>query len=634
MKTFFKSLVAVGVVAVALMHAPAAHAQCSSNSEPIGHFLGTVWSNLPEAPLTGRVYQVSNPAINNGTANFICKSGAQFNGLRQCQDTAGTDSDGIVTILGDFADDGVVGCPVAFANGDSPVATFLTTSAGEGTSTHNGHYMLASVGFSSDFGFYVEDLASPTLDPTTGLPTNIIATPIPGPSIGSVHDNLNGSADIVLNWATAVTQDDCTANALQTCCPQIGPCPKRQTLGAYLIYVRTGLCSAPPTTGSTADWTANAAMAPMVVTAPANSTPLTVPFDSTGANCTYIAIGLQAGGNTGDSLSAHATVGTLDSDGDMVPDTIDNCVHTYNPGQQDSDLDPVTGLAHKDGIGDACDNCPLVYNPDQADSEMDPVTGAHTPDGVGDACDNCPATYNPGQANFDGDKWGDACDNCFKVPNNDQADGDQDKVGDVCDNCLTTYNPDQSDVDGDKVGDACDNCKTTYNPTQADGDVSSTGSPQPDGVGDACDNCPTKYNPDQVDKDLDLIGDVCDNCPNTYNPGQEDINHNGIGDVCEQSVTDIKICFTSAAGKGSGEVFWKTSAEIDIAGFNVVVRDSKGNRIQQNSALIRCKQCTTSLGDTYSFVVPKHKSGRNISVEMVHQNLKVDTFGPALKACP
>ena len=83
MKTFFKSLVTVGVVAVALMRAPAAHAQCSAGSEAIGHFLGTVWSNLPEAALTGRVYQVSNPATNNGTANFICKSGTQFNGVRQ-----------------------------------------------------------------------------------------------------------------------------------------------------------------------------------------------------------------------------------------------------------------------------------------------------------------------------------------------------------------------------------------------------------------------------------------------------------------------------------------------------------------------------------------------------------------------
>src|SRR5437762_5613150 len=38
-----------------------------------------------------------------------------------------------------------------------------------------------------------------------------------------------------------------------------------------------------------------------------------------------------------------------DSDGDGVPDGIDNCPFTYNPDQADRD---------SDGVGDACDNCP------------------------------------------------------------------------------------------------------------------------------------------------------------------------------------------------------------------------------------------------------------------------------------
>ena len=38
-----------------------------------------------------------------------------------------------------------------------------------------------------------------------------------------------------------------------------------------------------------------------------------------------------------------------DSDGDGVPDTIDNCPNTANPDQKDSD---------GDGVGDACDGCP------------------------------------------------------------------------------------------------------------------------------------------------------------------------------------------------------------------------------------------------------------------------------------
>ncbi len=99
-----------------------------------------------------------------------------------------------------------------------------------------------------------------------------------------------------------------------------------------------------------------------------------------------------------------------------------------------------------DGICDSDDNCPTVPNPDQADTDGD---------GVGDACDNCPTVPNPDQADTDGDGVGDACDNCPTVANPDQADTDDDGVGDACDNCPTVANPDQADTDGDGVGDAC-----------------------------------------------------------------------------------------------------------------------------------------------------------------------------------
>jgi subtilisin family serine protease len=57
-----------------------------------------------------------------------------------------------------------------------------------------------------------------------------------------------------------------------------------------------------------------------------------------------------------------------DADGDRVPDSLDNCPGTPNPGQEDGD---------QDGRGDACDNCPSIPNPDQADTNAD---------GSGDAC--------------------------------------------------------------------------------------------------------------------------------------------------------------------------------------------------------------------------------------------------------
>ena len=69
-----------------------------------------------------------------------------------------------------------------------------------------------------------------------------------------------------------------------------------------------------------------------------------------------------------------------DSDGDGVPDSIDNCPHDQNPNQHDED---------GDGIGDACDLCPASPEPTNVDTDGDDI---------GDGCDPGP---EPDEYDFD-----------------------------------------------------------------------------------------------------------------------------------------------------------------------------------------------------------------------------------------
>jgi len=585
MRTLFKSLVAIGAIVLAHLVTPAAYAQCGF-SLPAAHLLDTTWTGLPEASVNGRFFILGVPGVNNGTARFVCGSAADATAGGACQMSALLPDDEIVTANGNFAADGVVGCPTVANDGDSPLVAFVTASSMEGTAMHEGRYVLAAVGFSFAFQSYVFDLANPV--GPDGLPVTIGSSRIPSPRILSSTPG-TGDATVNIQWDGAATRDDCALNLAGTC-PGGG---SRSILEGYAAYYIESSCDTPPTSGALAGWT-EAARYP----AAARTATLVVPFHPAAGMCTYLAMGILAGGAPGRNVSAHTTLGLADTDGDGIADSIDNCKFVPNPGQEDGDTD---------AVGDACDNCPATANGDQAD-----VDG----DGDGDACDNCAGVPNADQANADGDSKGDVCDNCRTTPNDDQSDLDGDSVGDVCDNCRNAANATQDDGDADSIGDVCDNCLTAPNTDQADGDV--------DGKGDACDNCPTVPNATQADMDFDRVGDACDNCPSIPNSDQNPA-------VCQQRVDNPVVTFTSAVGKGSGTVSWTTPVEVDLVGFNVVIIDSKGVRTQQNVALIRCEECITGNGHSYSFIIPKHKSGHSIFIEMLRQNGTVQVFGPAAR---
>ncbi len=108
----------------------------------------------------------------------------------------------------------------------------------------------------------------------------------------------------------------------------------------------------------------------------------------------------------GTCVTTTTTTTVPDSDGDGVPDALDNCPAIANPTQQDTDAD---------GHGDACDACPSFPNPGATPC---PTTTTTTTlpdadaDGVPDNLDNCPSIANPSQQDTDGDGKGDDCDSC------------------------------------------------------------------------------------------------------------------------------------------------------------------------------------------------------------------------------
>ncbi len=298
--------------------------------------------------------------------------------------------------------------------------------------------------------------------------------------------------------------------------------------------------------------------------------------------------------STGTIRDQFTIVKGVDQDEDGVPDSWDNCVGVWNPGQEDLDADDV---------GDACDNCPRYPSADQSNGDSD---------GLGDICDpcpgdplndldmdgrcgdvdNCPLISNPGQGDVDSDGLGDACD---------IDDDDSDGVGNGLDCapfssgvtappselgatlklskrfgptlqwlrtlqghtyniyrgetppfqpfvmdavCLNAEQPNTGFIDNDPLAsramffylvtaknDCGESSAGPGRPLTACGTINDDS--DSDGTPDLQDNCAAAHDPALSDADNDFVGDACDNCLGTPNPEQADSDSDGVGDSCE-----------------------------------------------------------------------------------------------------
>ncbi|MCW8829941.1 MAG: thrombospondin type 3 repeat-containing protein, partial [Gammaproteobacteria bacterium] len=211
----------------------------------------------------------------------------------------------------------------------------------------------------------------------------------------------------------------------------------------------------------------------------------------TADNCPTVANGVAQDNQLDTDADGVGDACDTDDDGDGMPDTYENIYAFLDPlnagdAALDQDNDTIINLhEYQDGT-----------NPEVFDIIPSDVDG----DVIDDSVDNCVNIYNPDQLDTDGDTQGDACDNdddadgmpdAFEllyglntlvndaigdpdldgvsnlneyldgtnpnVVNGDTVDSDSDSITDVYDNCPAIANAPQLDTDEDGAGDACDN---------------------------------------------------------------------------------------------------------------------------------------------------------------------------------
>jgi hypothetical protein len=208
-----------------------------------------------------------------------------------------------------------------------------------------------------------------------------------------------------------------------------------------------------------------------------------------------------------------------DADADGVPDDLDNCPQTANPGQENTDFlwtHIVAPLTYRDEVE------PGAAIVTGTESGLRPICG----DGMEFSCGRCDQATFADAVPCIGTGFA-LCGYASQVPKRIIYGDDP-----LCVRALGSGNRYDLDLITFRAGDGCIDADYGVSCAAA-GNETSYDRGSGDGPGDACDNCPQLVNPAQADADADGSGDLCDNCPDDPNPDQTDSNGDGIGDACD-----------------------------------------------------------------------------------------------------
>jgi hypothetical protein len=167
----------------------------------------------------------------------------------------------------------------------------------------------------------------------------------------------------------------------------------------------------------------------------------------------------------GDGVGDACDPDLKDEDKDGKPDYMDNCPLTPNPNQEDSDGDHYGDACDSSVTPVAPQAPLALDSTSEESSSGGMALIDSDGDGIPDTEDNCRATPNSDQADGDGDGTGDVCqsvpEDSAQQPSQSPStevglDNDDDGSYDSNDNCPDTPNADQADGDGNGVGDACE----------------------------------------------------------------------------------------------------------------------------------------------------------------------------------